>query len=252
VGLYAERRGAGEPRLVLVHGFTQTGRSWDGVATELSAEHEVVLVDAPGHGGSSAVQADLVAGADLLGAAGGHAVYVGYSMGGRLCLHLAVQQPELVRGLVLLGATAGIDDDAERAARRAADEALAADLERDGLDAFLERWLANGLFAGLPAGAAQLDDRRRNTVPGLASSLRHAGTGTQDPLWDGLPALAMPVLVLAGEHDGKFTALGRRMAAAIGSNATFAAVADAGHAAHLEQPRAFASLLRTWLAARSW
>ena len=123
----------------------------------------------------------------------------------------------------------------------------AGELERDGLDPFLRRWLAQPLFANLPADAAELDDRRRNTVDGLASSLRLAGTGSQAPRWTELPRLGMPVLVLAGEHDERFTALGRRMAAAIGGNATFATVPGAGHAAHRERPDAFLSVLRAFL-----
>ena len=247
--LHTEHVGAG-PRVVLVHGFTQTGRSWRIVADDLARDHEVVTVDAPGHGDSAGVTTDLPSGAALLGAAGGRAVYVGYSMGGRLALHLALARPDLVDGLVLLGATAGIEVEEQRTARRAADEALAADLERDGLDVFLDRWMAQPLFASLPPEAAGRDDRRRNTAADLASSLRLAGTGTQEPLWDRLETLAMPVLVVAGEHDERFAAIGRRMAIAIGPNATFAVVPDAGHAAHLEQPRAFGQLLREWLALR--
>jgi 2-succinyl-6-hydroxy-2,4-cyclohexadiene-1-carboxylate synthase len=174
-------------------------------------------------------------------------MYVGYSMGGRLCLHLALARPDLVEGLIVLGATAGIDDPGERAARREADEALAADLERGGLDAFLDRWLANPLFAGLDPASAGLDDRRRNTVRGLAQSLRRAGTGTQEPLWDRLGELTVPVLVVAGERDEKFAAHGRRMAGAIGTSATFATVPGAGHPAHLEQPAAFVAILLGWL-----
>ena len=244
--LHVERQGAGS-RVVLVHGFTQTGRSWGPIATDLGRDHEVVLVDAPGHGGSAGVRADLTAGAALLGGAGGRATYVGYSMGGRLALHLALHRPEDVAALVLLGATAGIENEEERATRRRSDEVWASELERDGLDPFLRRWLAQPLFAGLPPDAADLDDRRRNTVDGLASSLRLAGTGSQAPRWTELPRLGMPVLVLAGEHDERFTALGRRMAAAIGGNATFATVPGAGHAAHRERPDAFLSVLRAFL-----
>jgi 2-succinyl-6-hydroxy-2,4-cyclohexadiene-1-carboxylate synthase len=249
-GLHTERLGHG-PRIVLVHGFTQTGRSWGALAEDLAADHEVVLVDGPGHGGSASVVADLVTGAELLGAAGGPGTYVGYSMGGRLALHLALAQPDLVPALVLIGATPGIEDPAVRAQRRAADEALAAGLERDGLDAFLAGWLAQPLFASLPAEAAALDDRRRNTVAGLASSLRSAGTGTQEPLWDRLGELHMPVLLLTGEHDERFGTIGRRMAAEIGDNATWATVPDAGHAAHLEQPGSVLTTLRAWLDAFS-
>ena len=242
--LAAVTRGAG-PRLVLVHGFTQTGRSWDGLARSLAGDHEVVAVDAPGHGGSADVRADLVTGAALLGATGGPGTYVGYSMGGRLALHLAVARGDLVTRLVLVSATAGIDDAAQRTARRAADDALAATLEADGLDAFLARWVAQPLFATLPD--PMLADRRRNTVAGLASSLRLAGTGTQQPLWDELPAVTMPVLLVAGARDAKFVAAAERMAGLL-PHATLAIVPDAGHTVHLEQPAAFEALVRPWLA----
>lgn len=240
--LAATTRGAGS-RLVLVHGFTQTGRSWDGFAASLAADHEVVAVDAPGHGGSGGVRADLVAGAALLGATGGHGTYVGYSMGGRLALHLALARPDLVTRLVLVSATGGIDAAADRAARRAADDALAATLEADGLDAFLARWVAQPMFATLPD--LGVEDRRRNTVAGLASSLRLAGTGTQEPLWDQLPTLTMPVLLVAGALDPKFVAAAERMAALL-PDATLDVVPDAGHTVHLEQPAAFEALLRRW------
>jgi 2-succinyl-6-hydroxy-2,4-cyclohexadiene-1-carboxylate synthase len=245
--LHVERLGHGS-RVVLVHGFTQTGRSWGPISADLARDHEVLLVDAPGHAGSSAIRADLRTGAALLGDAGGPAAYVGYSMGGRLALHLALDRPDLVRALVLLGATAGIEDDDERAARRRADEERAVELEHDGLDVFLDRWLAQPLFAGLPRDAADVDDRRRNTADGLASSLRLAGTGSQAPRWAELHSLDMPVLVLAGARDERFAALGRRMADAIGTNAVFAAVPAAGHAAHRERPDAFLELLRPFLA----
>ena len=226
-------------RIALLHGFTQTGRSWGTVAAALTAlGHEVVTVDMPGHGGSDAVRADLPTSADLVTAASGRAVYVGYSMGGRVALHAALRTPALVCGLVLIGATAGIADEAERAERRAADELLAADLERDGLDMFLTRWLASPLFATLPSAAAGLDDRRANSVDGLAASLRLCGTGTQEPLWERLAAIVCPVAILAGAFDDKFRALGRQLAGSIGPNATFSSVGDAGHAAHLERPDA--------------
>lgn len=247
--LYAERSGAG-PRVVLVHGFTQTRRCWGLVADDLVADHEVVLVDAPGHGRSGEVLADLDAGALLVGEAGGAATYLGYSMGARACLHLALARPELVRGLVLLGGTAGIEDDGERRARREQDRRTAARLRQEGLDAFLDWWLAQPLFAGLPAARAQRAERLENTVEGLASSLELAGTGSQAPCWARLAELSIPVLVLAGADDAKFADLAERMAAAIGPNATVALVGGAGHAAHLERPDRFLAVLRPWLAAR--
>lgn len=246
--LHAQRRGVG-PRLVLVHGFTQTGRCWGPVADDLAEDHEVVLVDAPGHGGSAEIMAGLRTGGRLIADQGGEATYLGYSMGARLCLHLALGNPELVRGLVLLGATAGIEDTAEREARRQQDLATAARIERDGLERFLDDWLAQPLFASLPPERAFRRERLENTVEGLRSSLEQAGTGSQDPSWHKLHRLEMPVLVLAGADDARFASLAERMADAIGANATSALVEGAGHAAHLEQPERFLAIVRTWLAA---
>jgi 2-succinyl-6-hydroxy-2,4-cyclohexadiene-1-carboxylate synthase len=248
VGLHGTSEGDGPP-VVLVHGFTQTSASWDRIARDLAADHRVTRVDAPGHGGSDAVRADLSDGAALLGEAGGRATYVGYSMGGRLALRLALDRPDLVAALVLVGATAGIDDPGERAARRAADDALADRIERDGVDAFLDDWLAQPLFAGLDPDPDDLAARRANTKGGLASSLRLAGTGTMDPPWWGeLGTVSAPTLVVSGAADARFTALGERLADGIGPSATVAVVEGAGHAAHLEAPDDFVHLLRTFLA----
>ena len=246
MALHVERLGRG-PRLVLVHGFTQTGRSWGDLATAFAQRHEVVLVDAPGHGGSAEVRADLPTGAELLVEVGGPAAYLGYSMGARLALHAALAHPEAVEALVLLGGTAGLDDPADRAARVAHDRATSARIAQDGLEAFLDSWLAQPMFAGVPRARADLEDRRRNTIAGLRSSLELAGTGAQEPVWGRLGELAMPVLVLAGADDAKFTRIGQRLAEGIGANATFATVAEAGHAAHLERPDAFRSTVEGWL-----
>jgi 2-succinyl-6-hydroxy-2,4-cyclohexadiene-1-carboxylate synthase len=244
--LNAEREGAG-PRVVLVHGFTQTRRCWGPEVADLAQDHEVVRVDAPGHGRSAAVRADLAAGGRLIAAEGGRATYLGYSMGARFCLHVALAHPDLVAGLVLLGGTAGLDDPAERAARRDQDLATAEQITRDGVATFIDGWLEQALFARLPRERAHRAERLENTAEGLAASLDQAGTGAQEPVWHLLGRLTMPTLVVAGELDEKFAALGARMAAAIGDNATLALVPAAGHAAHLEQPEAFLQILRPWL-----
>lgn len=244
--LHAERHGHGPP-VVLVHGFSQTRRCWGSVADSLAADHEVIRVDAPGHGRSAEIAADLRAGARLLAEVGGPATYLGYSMGARFCLHVALQHPEAVRGLVLLGATAGIEDPDERTARRTQDLATAARLQQMGLEPFLEDWLRQPLFATLPADRAFRAERLENTVAGLRSSLELAGTGSQNPSWDALPHLSMPVLVVAGAEDAKFATLGGRMAGALGENATMALIDGAGHAAHLEQPDRFLAVVQPWL-----
>lgn len=244
-----ERRGAG-PRLALVHGFTQNGRCWGEVADDLALDHEVVLPDAPLHGRSGAVVADLVRTAHLLADDVGRGTWLGYSMGGRACLHLALERPEVVEALVVLGATAGLDDDAARAERVAADEVLARRLEDDGLEAFLDRWLALPLFGGLSPEAQHRTARLDNDARALATSLRLAGTGAQEPLWDRLHSVVAPVLVVAGALDQRFVATGERLVAAFGGNAELRLVPGAGHAAHLEQPQAFLDVVRPWLAER--
>jgi 2-succinyl-6-hydroxy-2,4-cyclohexadiene-1-carboxylate synthase len=238
-------RGDG-PRVVLLHGFTQTAHSWHAVAHEFKTDHEIVAIDLPGHGDSSNVRADLTKTADLVAETVGAGTYIGYSMGGRVALHLALSHPNVVKRLVLIGATAGIDDAGERDDRRCTDNALADFIETNGVDVFLDRWLAQPLFATLPPEAADRADRARNTAAGLASSLRLSGTGSQQSLWHRVNTLDIPVLVVAGEHDDKFTTLAHRLVTAVGPNATFASIEGAGHAAHLERPDAFIHAYRVW------
>ncbi len=239
---------------MLAHGFTQNGRCWGRFGASLAERHEVVTPDAPGHGASPPAEdaADLDRAGRLLAEAGGSAVYVGYSMGGRTALHTALDPATsgLVEALVLIGATPGLVTEEERAARRAADARLAEELLRDGLPAFLERWLALPLFAGLPAEDAMVDARLRNRPEGLAASLLHCGTGSQRPRWGELSRITCPVLVLAGERDTKFSDIGMRMADAIGPNARFQTVAGAGHAAHAERPEVVSALIDAFLADR--
>jgi len=234
-------------RIVLLHGFTQTRDCWGPVADDLARDHEVVRLDAPGHGDAADVRLDLVGSADRAAAEGGRAVYVGYSMGARMALHVALGHPQVVAALVLVGGTPGLEDEAERTARRQRDHDLAARLRAIGVDAFLEEWLDQPLFAGLPQWARFDDERRRNTAEGLASSLELAGTGSQTSLWPRLRELTMPVLAVAGEDDERYAEIARRMAATVGENAQVALVPEAGHAAHLEQPEAFLATLRSWL-----
>lgn len=205
--------------LVLLHGFTQTGRSWDPVVTALGERYRALAPDLRGHGSardrrpvSFAAIAD-----DVLDLAPPTFALAGYSMGGRIALDLALRgggaaQPRITR-LTLIGASPGLADPGERAARRAADDALADEIERRGVAAFARRWAAQPLFADQPPAVAQAAhrERLRNDPHGLAASLRGVGTGAMEPLWDRLHELTVPVTLIVGERDAKFRALAQRM-----------------------------------------
>ncbi len=262
IQLHVEQRGDGQP-LLLLHGFMGSGEAWAPRAAVL-AEHGIrtLAVDLIGHGASDAPAdperyrmercvADLLELLDRLEPR--RVAVLGYSMGGRVALHLASAAPERVSALVLESASPGLADPSERERRIASDEALAATLERDGLAAFVDRWERQPLFASQrslpPDERARLRAERLRQRPlGLANSLRGYGTGRQAPLWDRLPLLDIPTLVVVGALDEKFHMIGQRMADTL-PRARLAVVPEAGHTVHLEQPRAFDDLVLGFLGA---
>jgi 2-succinyl-6-hydroxy-2,4-cyclohexadiene-1-carboxylate synthase len=170
-------------------------------------------------------------------------VLCGYSLGGRVALHVALAAPERVARLVLVSTTAGIEDASERAGRSASDHRLADELERGGwagFDSFIEHWRTQPLFAADPAevGALAREDQRRNHPEALAAVLRGIGSGEMEPLWGRLAELTMPVTVLAGDRDIKFQALGRRMVQSLPTAELL--VVSGGHGLPLENPAAVA------------
>jgi 2-succinyl-6-hydroxy-2,4-cyclohexadiene-1-carboxylate synthase len=226
--------------VVLLHGFAGTARHWDRVAALAPGRCEPLalsLADA------DPVTADGVA-ALVSARAPARFVLAGYSMGGRVALAAALALGERVSRLVLVSASAGIEDDAARARRRAADEALAAEIERRGVEWFVVRWRGVPLFAGDPAWVVEevARDERRLTPAALAASLRGLGPGAMAPMWERLGELPMPVAVLAGERDTRYVAEGRRLASMI-REATLEVVARAGHRLALEAPAAVARAL---------
>jgi 2-succinyl-6-hydroxy-2,4-cyclohexadiene-1-carboxylate synthase len=233
--------------VVLLHGFSATSRGWDGVVAHLPPErYRPFALDLPGHGSAADGERPITfAGcvAHVLGRAPEHFALCGYSLGGRVALHVALAAPERVRRLVLVSSTAGIEDPAERARRRASDHRLADELDGMGLERFIARWRGQPLFADDPAevGALASADQLRNRADGLAAALRGIGTGEMDPLWDSLGKLRMPVTVIVGDRDGKFQALGRRMVDSL-PDAEFVVI-PGGHRLALENPQAVARAL---------
>ena len=234
--------------VVLLHGFTQSSEMWRDIASKLSVSSRVVTIDLPGHGASRDIIADLPEAGHLVAQVGGHATYVGYSLGARVALHTALQHPDSVTKLVLCGANPGLVDSVERAQRKRDDEALASRIEEIGVEKFIDEWLATPLFARLSTTEQDRASRAINTAIGLASSLRTTGLGTQADLWPELSRLTMPVLIITGSDDEKFSKIGSKMALAIGSNATHIAVAQCGHSVPLEQPQIFLDLVSAFIA----
>jgi 2-succinyl-6-hydroxy-2,4-cyclohexadiene-1-carboxylate synthase len=227
------------PTLVLLHGFTHTGASWDRVVGALGERYLSLAPDIRGHGSASGRTPVTLAAVidDVLGLAPGSFELAGYSMGGRLALNVALAAGDRVRRLTLIGASPGLEDPGERARRRAADEKLAGEVEQLSIETFARQWSQTPVLAGLPeaVAAAVHQDRLRSTPSGLAAALRGLGTGALPSLWDRLAELEMPVTLLVGERDDKFRAVATAMASRIG-RARVAVADGAGHAVHLEAP----------------
>ncbi len=227
--------------VVLLHGFAATARHWDRVIAQLPTG---CFTPIP----MNAVDATPLTPDGVTSLAGDGTdeqfVLVGYSMGGRLALHTALAMPERIARLVLISTGAGIEDKGERAARRAADDALAAEIELGSISDFIDRWRAVALFADDPdwVHAEVAADERRCTPAQLAASIRGLGVGAMTPMWDRLSELHMPVAVLAGAKDVAYVRTGRRLAAAI-PDASFQALPGVGHRVALQAPEAVAQAI---------
>jgi 2-succinyl-6-hydroxy-2,4-cyclohexadiene-1-carboxylate synthase len=226
--------------VVLLHGFGGTRHSWDGVIAHLPAErYRPLALDLPGHGEQAdaprpitfegCVQSVLEQSPDRF-------VLAGYSMGARIALHVALAAPERIERLVLISATAGIDDPTERAERRKRDRRLAQEIERGSIDEFIDRWRAQPMFAEDPPEVDRLAraDQSRNRPDGVAAALRGIGTGEMQPLRERLAELQMSVIVLAGRRDRKFVRVSERMVALLPD--ALLQVVGGGHCLLLENP----------------
>lgn len=236
--------GQGE-RIVLLHGFTQAGEVWRDVAEHLNElGYQVMAPDLPGHGKDSGHDdADLETAADLVVEACGPAIYVGYSLGGRLALHIAARHPELIGGAVFIGARTGLTGD-ERSSRRREDLSVARRIESGGVDAFLNTWMQQGFNARVPSDSRFFDIRSANRAAGLAASVRHTGLGSQDLELQALAAIDMPVLVLSGEHDMPPVVASALELAALMPGARHLSVEGVGHCIPFElEPDRFAAII---------
>ena len=252
-----QRNSEGQPPLILLHGFTGSAAGWGShLDTLASYGLRIIALDMLGHGRSDApldsqrytmehCQSDIIAVLYELGIHEREAILLGYSMGGRIALYTAFSG--FFRALILESASPGLADLHEREQRRLSDEALAASIERDGVAAFVDRWEQLPLFssqARLPCEHRKALHQQRllNSPFGLAQSLRGVGTGTQPALHGQLSQLNIPVLLLTGALDTKFSAIAQQMAQTL-PQAQLHIVPAAGHTVHLEQPEVFDRLV---------
>ena len=239
------------PALVL-HGFTGAGAAMAPLVERLNIDRRVLTVDLIGHGESDspddqysytipAMTRQLRAMIKQLDLAPVH--LVGYSLGGRTALALAVDDTRLLESLTLIGASAGLADPKQRRERRHRDNLLADDIHNEGLSKFIDRWMDLEMWRSLKtrigedAWQASREQRLLNPGHGLAHSLRGSGTGIMPPLKGRLHRIDVPTLLVVGSEDQKFLAIADELAAEI-TKARIAKIHQAGHAAHLEQPDA--------------
>ena len=232
------------PLVVFVPGFMQRGEAWAPVADLLSQRYSSVLLDHAAHDREGRLR-------EIAEAAGtGGAVLCGYSLGGRLSLQAALREPSRYRGLVTLGASAGLESQADREQRQNADEQLASWMERSPIEEVVDVWERQPLFADQSEVLIEEQRPGRLSFTGdqLAGLLRTAGQGMTEPVWHQLPALELPLLCLAGARDERYLGAARRMADLV-PGGRVEAIEEAGHAAQLQRPEAVTARIEAFLVA---
>ena len=242
------------PALLLLHGFLGSGDDWDYIASQFEPDIRVLAPDLPGHGVAVDLQPsaytmdgaadDLIQNLDHEGIH--KTMAVGYSMGGRLALHLALRHPDRVDKLVMLSASPGLRTEDERARRRDLDCQRATEIKAD-LGGFLQRWYSMAPFELLDSHTreALIAKRSWNNPAELQKSLEGMGTGAQSSHWEHLHQIRFPARAVAGARDTKFVAIANEIAEATVFDAVI--IPDVGHALLNEGPEHITFLLRELL-----
>jgi len=238
--LSVRRSGTGPP-VVALHGFTLTGDQFSSAAQRLG--RTVIAPDLPGHGGSvdasTAIRDTVGSVASVISSIGIAVPLIGYSQGGRLALMTALDHPGHISALVVISANAGIEDPSQRSARAHADAGVAARLATMTLADFLDDWTSHGITSTSHLSASDVatdrELRLNNTATGLARALTGYGQGAQPSVWHRLKDLALPVLVMSGGRDEKYSLIAESMASMI-SDSEWVAIDVAGHNPLLDAP----------------
>jgi 3-oxoadipate enol-lactonase len=248
--LHYTTAGDGDP-VVLIHGFGLDLHMWDPQWRAFAQRHRVIRYDLRGYGDSSLPEGpyshvdDLLALIDFLGARPAH--LVGLSLGGRVALRVAAQEPKAVRSLTL--ADPALDGHTWTADwlqrwRKMTDAA-----KRGDLGSAKTLWREHILFA--PA----------NTQPPVAEALRvmidrysgwhlghpDPGSAPAAPVAESLAGISIPTLIVVGEFDlPDFQTIAQRLARDL-RQAELRTIAGAGHMSNMEAPKLFNELVLQYL-----
>lgn len=257
--LYHETYGdKNRPTVMFLHGFLGNGGSWHEIIQVLKRRFFCITVDMPGHGKSLSIDESwykfsgcaklLIRMLDKMNR--DRFSLVGYSMGGRSGLYLALNYPDRIDKLVLESSSPGLKTKKEQRDRQRADKKLAQELKNGTLEDFLRKWYSQPLFESLKKDKKKFEavfkERQKNDGQGLAASLRHTGTGVQESLWGKLKELYIPTLLIVGEYDLKFQAIAKKMSAK-SEKIKVNCVSGAGHNVHFEKPPEYARILAEFL-----
>jgi len=239
-----------KPALILLHGFMGSSSDWDDIIPFLTATSYCIAVDLPGHGKSfsgraedfsmEACAASVVSLMNELNLS--RASLLGYSMGGRLAMYLAIKHGGRFDAVMIESASPGLKTAEERQERRELDDQLAHKILTMPLGEFVDEWYRQALFATIDREsdkfAEMLQRRHKSDRKGLSMSLRHMGTGSQPSLWNELGQAGLPMLLIVGRHDVKFRLIASEIAEKC-SVARMVTIDRAGHNVHFENPEAY-------------
>ena len=247
-GRIAYREAGSGPALVCLHGLGGSSRSWTNQLAAMSDTRRVIAWDCPGYGGS----ADHAAGkphpadfadalAEMLNGIGveGPIDLVGHSMGGIVAPQFAARHAGRVRRLVLSATRVGFRDWGSYEERLRLRETMS--------DEEFGRSRAENMCG--PSASPEV----KAEIASIAAEIRSSGYRVAVHLLSvsdnsaEVAALAMPVMVLAGDGDGVVPEEATVALAGAISGAVRHVIAGAGHAAYVEQPAAYNALLREFL-----
>lgn len=238
------------PIILFLHGFMGDGSEFNKSISYLTNKFCCLTIDLPGHGKTKVLGTDKYYNMNNTAQALYHLLkqlkinqcfLVGYSMGGRLALYMALHFPQFFPKVVLESASPGLKTESARQKRVQKDEQLAQKLETTNFTLFLSQWYNQPLFNSLrnhPQFTHICQRRLQNNPFELAKSLRIMGTGQQPNLWHMLREYDLPLLLLVGELDRKFKAINTQITK-LCSQAQLEVIPNCGHNIHEENVDAF-------------